>query len=105
MSRFLLLALLAATGVLARYGLGFGQTGAEPPARAGVPETAPSASGPLSPERFAAVFTLIKPQANESLWAKIPWLTNLHEARKKAAEEDKPLLVWRAGGGDVFGRA
>jgi hypothetical protein len=47
---------------------------------------------------------LIKPQPNESKWARIPWLTNLQEARKRSAAEDKPLLLWRSGGGDVLGR-
>jgi hypothetical protein len=48
---------------------------------------------------------LIKPQADESKWARVAWLTNLDEARKRAAKEDKPLFLWRAGGGDVLGRA
>jgi len=69
---------------------------------AGGPLSCPSA---LSAESFAAVFALIKPHADESAWARIPWLTNLHEARRKAVKEDRPLLVWRAGGGDVLGRA
>jgi hypothetical protein len=47
---------------------------------------------------------LIKPQADESKWARIPWLTNLQEARKRSAAQDKPLLLWRSGGGDVLGR-
>jgi hypothetical protein len=89
-----LLTLIGATRVLTSCGLALCLARAEQPA-----------AEPLSPERFAAVFTLIKPQANESQWANIPWLTNLHEARKKAVDEDRPLLVWRAGGGDVLGRA
>jgi hypothetical protein len=59
----------------------------------------------LSADQFAAVHKLIKPQPGESKWAAIPWLTNLPEARRKAAAEDKPLFVWRAGGGEVLGRA
>jgi hypothetical protein len=48
---------------------------------------------------------LIKPLAGESKWAAVPWETSLARARERAAREDKPLFVWRAGGGDVLGRA
>ena len=60
---------------------------------------------PLPPDQWEALHSLIKPQANESKWARIPWLTNLDEARKRAVAEDKPIFLWRAGGGDVLGRA
>ena len=56
-------------------------------------------------DQFGRLHMLIKPQLGESKWATIPWLTNLAEARRKAAVEDKPLFVWRAGGGEVLGRA
>jgi hypothetical protein len=59
----------------------------------------------LSPASFARLHALIKPLPGESKWAKVPWLTNLAEARKRASAEDRPLLLWRAGGGDVLGRA
>jgi hypothetical protein len=48
---------------------------------------------------------IIRPRADESRWAEIPWETSLDLARKRSIREDKPLLVWRAGGGDVLGRA
>jgi hypothetical protein len=68
--------------------------------------TAAAYGGPeLCADQFATVHKLIKPQPGESKWAAIPWLTNLPEARRKAAAEDKPLFVWRAGGGEVLGRA
>ena len=53
----------------------------------------------------AALARLIKPQPGESKWAAIPWLTNLRDARERAIREDKPLFLWRAGGGDTLGRA
>ena len=53
---------------------------------------------------FTGLHALIKPQPGESKWAQIPWLTNLSEARQRSAKEDKPLLLWRSGGGDVLGR-
>ena len=63
------------------------------------------AEGPFRPDQFDAVHQLIKPQPGESKWARVPWLTNLNDARQRAVAEDKPLLLWRAGGGDVLGRA
>jgi len=56
-------------------------------------------------DQFRQLHTLIKPQPGESKWATIPWLTSLPQARTRAVDEDKPLFVWRAGGGEVFGRA
>ena len=67
--------------------------------------TAPAPGGPIPPKQLEDLHRLIKPQADESKWAKVPWLTNLDEARQRAAAQDKPLLLWRAGGGDVLGRA
>ena len=62
-------------------------------------------AGPITPDQLIPLQKLIRPQPGESKWATIPWLTDLQEARRKAAAEDKPLFVWRAGGGEVLGRA
>jgi hypothetical protein len=56
-------------------------------------------------EDWSDLHRLAKPQPGESLWAQIPWLTNLKEARERAVAQDKPLFLWRAGGGDTLGRA
>ena len=56
-------------------------------------------------EDVSKLLSLIKPQPGESKWAAIPWLTNLKEAREQAVKQDKPLFLWRAGGGDTLGRA
>jgi hypothetical protein len=69
---------------------------------AAVPRAA--AQPDLTPEQFERLHRLIKPQPGESRWAEVPWLTNLAEARRRAAAEDRPLLLWRSGGGDVLGR-
>jgi hypothetical protein len=61
--------------------------------------------GPIPPEQFEYLHRLIKPQADESKWTRVTWLTNLDQARQRAVAQDKPLLLWRAGGGDVLGRA
>ena len=56
------------------------------------------------PESFATLHALIKPQPGESAWARVPWLTDLREARRRAVAQDRPLFLWRSGGGDVLGR-
>ena len=53
----------------------------------------------LSLANFDKVHKFIKPQAGESRWMEIPWLTNLWEARQKAAAEGKPIFVWSGSGG------
>jgi hypothetical protein len=75
-------------------------------AAAGLRSHAPAADSrkAISPSEFPRLHALIKPQAGEAKWAKIPWMTNLSEARRRAVAEDKPLLLWRSGGGDVLGR-
>ena len=59
----------------------------------------------LTEAEFRHLHALIKPQPGESKWATVPWLTNLGDARQKSAAQDKPIFVWRAGGGEVLGRA
>jgi hypothetical protein len=63
------------------------------------------AEGGIPVGQFARLHGLIKPQPGEARWAAIPWLTSLAEARQRSVAEDKPLFVWRAGGGEVLGRA
>jgi hypothetical protein len=65
----------------------------------------PGAAPAIPSDEFARLHKLIKPQPGESKWATIPWLTSLPEARARAVKEDRPLFVWRAGGGEVLGRA
>ncbi len=57
----------------------------------------------LSDENFAEVQKLIKPQPGESLWRHVPWETSLNAARRKAAAEGKPLLIWAGGGSAPLG--
>jgi hypothetical protein len=61
------------------------------------------AEPPAAPP-FAALQRLIRPQPDESKWARVAWLTNLQEARRRAVAQDRPLFLWRSGGGDVLGR-
>lgn len=50
-----------------------------------------------SPE-FERLHKEIRPRTGESSWAEIPWMYDLPRARKKAAEEGKPLCIWRMAG-------
>jgi hypothetical protein len=40
----------------------------------------------------------IRPRQGEASWTAIPWITDLWEARQKAAQEGKPIFVWSASG-------
>ena len=53
---------------------------------------------PIKPDQFAKLHALIKPHADEEKFMKIPWMTDLWEARKKAAAEGKPILLWEMDG-------
>jgi hypothetical protein len=60
---------------------------------------APSSPGQeftLAPEEFDKLHKLIGPGPDESQWMQVHWMpsTNIYAARKKAAEEGKPLLLW-----------
>ena len=58
---------------------------------------------PIPPEQFAKLHKMIKPQPGELRFQEIPWLLSTYEARKKAAEEGKPILVWSGSGGPPLG--
>lgn len=57
-----------------------------------------SAAEPIKLEQFDKLRALIKPQANEEKFMQIPWMTNLWDARKIAAKEGKPILLWEMDG-------
>jgi hypothetical protein len=52
----------------------------------------------LRPDAFEKLHALVKPRPDEWKWARIPWMSDLAEARKKAAAEGKPLYVWTMAG-------
>ena len=51
-----------------------------------------------SAEQFRQVAELCHPAHAESIWATIPWMTDLWQARVKAAAEGKPILLWEMDG-------
>jgi hypothetical protein len=52
----------------------------------------------LTAESFAQLHKVILAQPDEYRWDAIPWFASLWHARKKAAAENKPLLVFRTHG-------
>jgi hypothetical protein len=56
------------------------------------------AAEPIAPDQFSKLHTLIKPSKGEEKWTEIPWLTDLWEARRRAAKEGKPILLWEMDG-------
>lgn len=77
--RYLALSLVAALGAAPL----FGQT---------------STKRDLTPNTFPTLHTLIRPHANEWRHLEVAWLTDVVAARKRAAAEDKPLIICYTGG-------
>jgi hypothetical protein len=69
--------------------------GAGPFAAAG--EQAPRA---LPTDSFERLHKLIAPGPNEAPWMQVAWMpsSDIYAARKKAAAEGKPLLLWYMAG-------
>ena len=56
------------------------------------------ASDDIKLGQLAKLHALIKPQADEEKFMQIPWQTNLWDARKQAAAQGKPILLWEMDG-------
>jgi hypothetical protein len=56
------------------------------------------AAEPLRPEQVGPLLALIKPDPGEDRWADIPWQTDLWQARRQAARQGKPILLWEMDG-------
>jgi hypothetical protein len=69
-------------------------------ARAADPGAAGTTATELSPAHFGTLQTLIKPKPGG--FDEVPWMTSLWDARKKAAAEGKPILLW-VGDGQPLG--
>lgn len=61
---------------------------------------APSAAVPptMTDAEFRAVLAAVRPAAGEDPFATIPWHTSLWDARRQAAREGKPILLWEMDG-------
>src|SRR5262245_59616750 len=82
--------------------LGPAQPAAAPPPavkKDDTPEGTPRARKlELTPISFAKFQARIRPNDNEWRHLKVQWLTDPVAARKKAAAEDKPIIVYSTGG-------
>jgi hypothetical protein len=88
------LKLVVATAATAAGLAGWGLTG-----HRALADRAGRATGlDLTPETFAQLHALVRPNANEWRHLKGEWLTDVVAARKKAAREDKPLIICYTGG-------
>jgi len=58
----------------------------------------------LSTEKFAKYFEAIRPYPGEWRWREdIPWVGTIHEARARAAKENKPILAWKSADSPTLG--
>ncbi len=56
------------------------------------------AAEPLSQDDYAVVTAICKPGDGEAAWASIPWEIDLWQARRRAAKEGKPIVLWEMDG-------
>lgn len=52
----------------------------------------------LTDADLARVLPVIRPKPTEDVFEQIPWRTDLWAARKQAAAEGKPILLWEMDG-------
>lgn len=53
---------------------------------------------PLDSRAFEEALAFITPRAEDMKWASIPWQTDLWEARRIAAAQQKPIFAWMMNG-------
>ena len=61
-------------------------------------EAGEPAKARLTSQSFANLHALIRPHDNEWRHLRVAWLTDVVAARKKAAAEDKPIVICYTGG-------
>lgn len=52
----------------------------------------------LTPKTFPALHGLVRPQPSEWRHLQVQWMTDVVAARKKAAAEDRPIVICYTGG-------
>ena len=62
------------------------------------PTAAPAEPPTLDPDQLPKLQALIRPNERETAWLQIPWRSDLWEARRLAAREGKPILLWEMDG-------
>jgi len=56
------------------------------------------AAEPVPADQLTRLHALIKPDAGEDRWDRVPWRTSLWAARQEAARLGKPILLWEMDG-------
>lgn len=95
--------LLSVLMALASLGIPFEHGRAGQPSVPAEPRTASEnsprpAKEDLTSESFAKLHALIRPQDHEWRHLRVRWLTDVVAARKKAAAQDKPIIICYTGG-------
>jgi hypothetical protein len=93
----LMVPLAVASLGLASYGRA-DQPAAPPEPKSTVEKPPRSAKQDLTPDNFAKLHSLIRPHNQEWRHLRVQWLTDVVAARKKAAAEDKPIVICYTGG-------
>jgi hypothetical protein len=55
-------------------------------------------AAPVDRVSFQETLDFVLPRLEEQKWASIPWQTDLWEAKRLAAETDKPIFAWMMNG-------
>jgi hypothetical protein len=66
--------------------------------QASAQKAAPASKDDLTQASFPELAALVRPQAGEWRHLRVRWLTDVVAARRRAAEEDRPLVVLYTGG-------
>lgn len=53
---------------------------------------------PPHPQAFETLHATIRPKPEELQWTQIPWESDLWEARRKAAQMNRPMFIWAMNG-------
>ncbi len=61
-------------------------------------EAPPARKLDLTPGRFPEVHALVRPHENEWRHLQVRWMTDVVAARKRAAAEDRPIVICYTGG-------
>jgi hypothetical protein len=93
LNRVFAVSLAAFTGLFALLARQPAAPGQEPAAKA-----ARGTKLDLTPESFAKLHALVRPHADEWRHLHVRWLTDVVAARKRAAQEDRPIVICYTGG-------
>jgi len=69
-----------------------------PQEAAAAKKASPGCKADLTPESFPKLHALIRPQDHEWRHLRVEWITDVTAARRKAAAEDKPMVILYTGG-------